>query len=126
MNRALFTTTLAIGLATGLGAAIAAPRPLNLTQQQKQTIEQQLSAKKAQAVPASFTAEVGAKVPQSVILHPLPQKVGSKIKQAKNDDYAKLKNKEILITSPTNRQVVAVIHENASTMGNKPSSTMKH
>jgi hypothetical protein len=117
MNRTLFATTLAIGIATGLGVAIAAPQALNLTQQQKQTIEQQLSGKKAQAVPASFTAEIGAKVPQSVILHPLPQKVASKIKQAKNDDYAKLKSNEILISSPTNRQVAAVIHENASTMG---------
>lgn len=125
MNRTFFATTLAIGLATGLGVAIAAPQPLNLTQQQQQTIEQQLSGKKAQAVPASFTAEVGAKVPQSVILHPLPQKVGSKVKQAKNDDYAKLKNNDILITNPTNRQVVAVIHENASTMGSEPRSTMK-
>ena len=43
MRTNLFTTTLAIGFAAGLGAAVAAQQPLNLSQQQQQTIQQQLS-----------------------------------------------------------------------------------
>jgi hypothetical protein len=126
MRTKLFTTSLAIGFAAGLGAAIAAPQqPLNLTQQQQQTIQQQLSSKSAQAVPANFIAEVGAKVPQSLILHPLPQQIGSKVQAVKNDDFAKLKDNKILIVNPTDRRVAAVINENGATTGSSSHSMQK-
>jgi len=126
MRTKLFTTTLAIGFAAGLGAAVAAPQqPLNLTQQQQQTIQQQLSSKNAQAVPANFTAQVGAMVPQSVTLQPLPQQVASKVQAVKNDDFAKLQNNKILIVNPTDRTVAAVISENGATTGSNPQPMRK-
>jgi len=128
MRTNLFTTTLAIGFAAGLGAAVAAQQPLNLSQQQQQTIQQQLSSKNAQSVPSNFTAQVGAKVPQSVTLQPMPQQVASKVQAVKNDDFAKLQNNKILIVNPTDRTVAAVISGNGATTGSssmqKPSSNM--
>jgi hypothetical protein len=127
MRIQLFTTTLAAALAVGLGAAVAAPQqPLNLSARQKQTIQQQLSGKTAQAVPANFTAQVGAMVPQSLILHPVPKQVASKVKAVSNDAYAKLKNSKILIVNPTDRKVAAVISESRSTTGVNPSSMRQH
>lgn len=121
MRTKLFTTTLAIGFAAGLGAAVAAPQqPLNLSQQQQQTIQQQLSSKNAQAVPANFSAHVGAKVPQSVTLQPLPQQVASKVQAVKNDHFARLQNNKILIVNPTDRTVAAVISEGGMTTGSNP------
>jgi hypothetical protein len=122
MHTKLFTMTLAIGFAAGIGCATAATQPVNLRQQQKQSIQQQLSSKSAQAVPAGFTAQVGAKVPQSVILHPLPTKSASNINSVKSDDYAKLKNNKILIVNPTNRKVVAIIQTSGSTTGSSMKS----
>ena len=128
MRTKLFTTTLAIGFAAGLGAAVAAQQPLNLSQQQQQTIQQQLSSKNAQSAPSNFTAQVGAKVPQSVTLQPMPQQVASKVQAVKNDAFAKLQNNKILIVNPTDRTVAAVISGKGATTGSssmqKPSSNM--
>ena len=115
MRTKLFTTTLAVGFVAGLGAAVAAPQTVNLTAQQKKTIEQNTMQQSAQPVPAGFTAEIGNKVPNSVTLKSLPSKVASKVPSIKGDKVAKLKNKEILIVNPQNRQVVAMINENATT-----------
>jgi len=117
MRKTVFMTTLAVAFAAGLGAASAANAagPVNLTQSQKNTIKSQLSSQNAQAVPGGFTASIGAKVPTSVSLKPLPSKVASQVKSVKDDEYAKLKDNQILIVEPSNRKVVAMINENGTT-----------
>jgi len=48
---------------------------LNLSQQQKQAIDQGLASEQAQSSAAAQQAQVGSKVPGSVATHPMPSSV---------------------------------------------------
>ena len=104
----------AIAFVVGPAAAYSAGNP-TLTTQQKQTIEKGLSSQQTESTPSTFTAEIGAKVPQSVMLRSLPANVTNQVKSLKGDDFAKLKNNEIIIANPADRQIVALVSEAAST-----------
>ncbi|MPZ55227.1 MAG: DUF1236 domain-containing protein [Rhizobiales bacterium] len=88
---------------------------LRLTSLQKQTIAKELSGE--MVAPASMQAAIGAKVPESVALRPVPMIVANEIPSVKPYSYAKLQNDDIVLVDPKNRMVAAVIQADASTMG---------
>lgn len=93
----------------------SAQSQLNLTSAQKQTISKELADETA--ANASFSATVGAKVPESVALKPVPMTVANEIPSIKSYSYAKLQDNDIVLVDPKNRTVAAVIEGGASTTG---------
>jgi hypothetical protein len=116
MHRQILATTIAGTFIAGICAASAAGQ-LNLTPQQKQTIQLDLSSQKAENMPSGFTLVEGAKVPQSVTLHQLPGNVTNQIQSLKGTEFVKFNNNEIGIVEPSNREVAAVINESSTTTG---------
>lgn len=87
----------------------AAAPDLKLTQAQKQTIYLSISNQKQQeTAPSTFHAGVGAIVPASVELQPLPKTIVELMPELKNYHYAMVSN-QVLLVQPKNKQVVEVI-----------------
>lgn len=122
MRTGLYSATMAVVLAAGMSAGFAATS-MNLTNQQKQSIQQSLMSEPAQSQPNGFTAQLGKKVPSSVKLNKVPSQLAQKVPSVKNDDYAKFRNNEIVIVNPNNREIMAVIGQ-SSTTGAAASTTM--
>jgi hypothetical protein len=98
-----------------LGSVGIASADLNLTSQQKQTIMQSVQTEKGQPAPAGFQPKVGASVPQSMPMHPLPPTVATEVPAAKGLEYAKLDNNEILLIDPKDRRVADIIMPSGTT-----------
>jgi hypothetical protein len=114
MQRAPLMATIAVALTFGIGVAAAAE--VNLTQHQKEMIQQNLSTESGQSIPSGFMPGVGKKVPSSVSLKQLPSNLKNQISSLKNEEYAKFNNNEIVLVNPSDRDVVATI-QGASTTG---------
>jgi hypothetical protein len=114
-------TVAAIALAAGIGVASAAG-PMNLTQDQKQKIQENLASQPSEQMPSGFTPTVGEKVPQSVSLKQLPSDVTSEVSELKNEQFAKSQNNDIILVDPQSREIVAVI-EGTSTTGGSPGTS---
>ena len=119
MSKLLRGTALALALCGSVGLAAAAEHALNLTSAQKNTIYQSVMNEKGQTAPSSFRASIGAKVPSSLTLQLLPSNVASQIPAAKNFEYAKLQNNEILLVNPKNREVAEMITSSTTTGSSK-------
>jgi hypothetical protein len=113
MRTSLYGTTIALALVGGVGLAGAAQ--LNLTSAQKQTILQSVASEKGQIAPSGFQARVGEKVPQSLSMHQLPGRATSQVSAAKDYEYAKLANNEVLLINPKDRQVAEIIMPSGTT-----------
>ncbi|HZD89919.1 MAG TPA: DUF1236 domain-containing protein [Pseudolabrys sp.] len=122
MRTILQVAAISVGVVAGAGVAVAAGQ-VNLSSSQKQTIKQAVSSASAQNAPSNFQAMAGAKVPSSLSLKALPSKVTKKIPSLKGDEFAKLKNNDIVIVSPSTHKVVASIKQ-TSTTGSSVSGTM--
>ncbi len=107
MRTSLYGTTIAVALIGGAGLAGAAQ--LNLTSAQKQTIWQSVASAKGQTAPSGFQVRLGEKVPQSLSMHQLPSGAASEVSAAKDYEYAKLANNEVLLINPKDRQVAEII-----------------
>ena len=107
--------SMAVALTLVGGASLASAAQLNLSAAQKQAIYQSAMSEKGQAAPVGFQPKVGATAPQSLTLHALPSSVVSKISAAKNYEYAKLQNNEILLVNPKDRQVAEILTEPSTT-----------
>jgi hypothetical protein len=105
-----------IALALFTAVATAGAVQLNLTAAQKQTISQSVMNQKGEAAPTGFRAKIGATVPQTLALHTLPISVFSQVPAAKDYQFAKLQNNEVLLVSPKDRQVAEIIMQ-PSTIG---------
>jgi hypothetical protein len=114
-------TQIESGTTGGAMSNSGAQARLDLTHSQKQKITQELSAEEVAA--ASFPASVGAKVPASIALKPVPMTVATDIPSVKPYSYAKLPNHNIVLVDPKNRTVAAVIEAGPSTTGSGPSAS---
>jgi hypothetical protein len=94
---------------------------LNLTSSQKQTISKELADETA--ANASFSASLGAKVPDSIALKPVPMTVANEIPSIKSYSYAKLQDDNIVLVDPKDRTVAAVIEDDASTTGSSSTTS---
>jgi hypothetical protein len=99
----------AIALALIASMGLAGAGALNLTSSQKQTIFQSVASEKGQTAPSGFQAKLGEKVPQSLSMHQLPSSVTNQVSAAKEYEYAKLQNNEVLLINPKDRQVAEII-----------------
>ena len=107
MHVSLRGTAIALALVGSVGFAAAAQ--LNLSSAQKQTIYQSVASEKGQAAPSGFQAKLGEKAPQSLSIRQLPSSVTGQISAAKEYEYAKLQNNEVLLIDPKDRHVAEVI-----------------
>lgn len=88
----------------------AAVPSLKLTAAQKQTIYSSISSQKQnETAPPTFHAAVGAVVPASVELKPLPETVVELIPELKDFEFAMVTN-QVLLVDPKNKQVVEIIN----------------
>jgi len=111
----------AAAVAAVLGSVgVAAAAELNLTAQQKQAIMQSIQSEKGQPAPAGFQPRIGASVPQSMSLHQLPTNVATQVPAARDYEFAKLDNNEILLIDPKDRRVADIIMPSGTT-GTAPS-----
>jgi hypothetical protein len=109
-------------VAAFLGSFVAvAAADLSLTTQQKQDIVQGVQAERAQPAPAGFQARIGAVIPQSMSLHPLPAGVTARVPAARELLFAKLDTNEVLLANPRDRRVADIIMTQDTT-GAAPSS----
>lgn len=113
MRTSLYGTTIVLALVGGVGFAGAAQ--LNLTSAQKQTILQSVASEKGQTAPSGFQARVGGKVPQSLSMHQLPNGATGQVSAAKDYEYAKLANNEVLLINPKDREVAEIIMPSSTT-----------
>jgi hypothetical protein len=113
MHLSLRGAAIALVLVGSVGLATAAQ--LNLTSTQKHEIWQSVANEKGQAAPAGFQAKVGEKMPASLSMHQLPSSVTSQISAAKNYEWTKLQNNEVLLVDPKDRQVAEIIMPSSTT-----------
>jgi hypothetical protein len=104
---ALFGSVIPSVATTERPAPLKAP---DLTNVQKQAISHAVAGNE-QFVPPTFHASIGATVPQSVKLAPLPKMLASHIPPIKHDEVAALKNQDVLLVRPQDRKVLGVIED---------------
>jgi hypothetical protein len=116
MRKSLYRSAV---VAAFLGSvAVARAAELNLTVQQKQSIVQSIQSEKGQPA-AGFQPRVGASVPQSMSMRPLPPNVTTQVPATKDLEYVKLDNNTVLLIDPKNRRVADIIMP-AGTTGAAP------
>ena len=123
MRTGLTRTAAAMILAACMSSAFAA-ESVNLTDQQKQSIQHGLASLPAQSLPGGFAAQLGGKVPSSVTLKKLPSDLAQQVPSVKNDEFAKFTNNEIVIVNPSSKKIVAIIGQ-SSTTGAKAGSMLQ-
>jgi hypothetical protein len=102
-----------VGVAAAAGPSASASDTLKLTSAQEHTIWQSVSKSDhgstvGMKAPSGFTPSVGATVPSSLALKPLPSDVASQVPPVKPYQYAMFNN-ELLILNPTDKKVVDII-----------------
>lgn len=96
---------------TNVAANPATAPDLKLSPDQKHTIYLSISnQQQKETAPLDFRAAVGAAVPASVNLQPLPKTIVDLIPQTKDYQYAMVAN-QVLLVEPKSKQVVEVIND---------------
>ena len=111
----LVIPVIALSLSCGLGLAqtpaldsASAPR-LDLSAAQKQTVYQSVTkTQKNNAAPTGFRAAVGAPVPDSVGLAPVPATIADLMPQTKGLAVARVEG-EVMLVDPGSKQILTVI-----------------
>ena len=97
--------------ASAPGASISQSSALQLSAQQKATIFKTVTKEKVKSPPpANLQLSVGAQVPASIELYPLPANVVSEVPAAKQYKYTVAQNQVVLV-DPTNMKVVEIIKQ---------------
>lgn len=113
MRTILYGTAIAAALVASAGLAGAAQ--LNLSSAQKQTIFNSVASEKGQPAPSGFQARLGEKLPQSLSMRQLPNSATNQVSAAKEYEYTKLANNEVLLINPKDRQVAEIIMPSSTT-----------
>jgi hypothetical protein len=112
-----FTFALALALCGLTGTATAqthgmdsaAGPALELSAGQKQTIYESVSAtQKNNPAPPGFRATVGAQVPDTIELHPIPATIAALIPETAGHEVAMVE-KEVVLVDRNSKRVVAVV-----------------
>ena len=109
---------IALVFAGGMAVAAAQDSPpsdlpnLHLSTEQKQTIYQSVTSQKGEkgAAPDTFRAALGANVPDSVKLEPMPKTIVDLMPQTKDYRYGLVDN-QVLLVEPHTRRVVEAINQ---------------
>jgi hypothetical protein len=87
------------------------PRTINLTQEQRFIIKENVKDLGLAKAPADAPETIGDPVPQNIELHSLPPEVAAKVSQARSHSFfIKDGNNAIVLVSPNDRRVADVIH----------------
>ncbi len=86
------------------------PRTINLTQEQRFIIKENVKDLELSKAPKDAPETIGDPVPQSIALHALPSEVGAKVPQVRSHSFfIKDGNNAIVLVSPNDRRVADVI-----------------
>jgi hypothetical protein len=86
------------------------PRTINLTQEQRFTIKENVKDLGLPKARKDAPETVGDSVPQNIELHPLPPEVATKVPQARSHSFfIKEIDNAIVLVSPNDRRVADVI-----------------
>ena len=86
------------------------PRTINLTQEQRFTIRENVKDLGLPKARKDAPETVGDSVPQNIELHPLPPEVATKVPQARSHSFfIKESDNAIVLVSPNDRRVADVI-----------------
>ena len=89
----------------------AQPRTINLTQEQRFIIKENVKDLKLSKARKDAPETIGDPVPPDIELHPLPPEVATKVSQARSHSfYIKEGNNAVVLVSPNDRRVADVIH----------------
>jgi hypothetical protein len=92
-------------------AIAPSPRTINLTQEQRFIIKENVKDLKLTKAQANATETIGDRVPDDIELHPMPPEIGNKVPQAKSHSFfVKDGDNAIVLVSPSDRRVADVIH----------------
>ena len=92
-------------------AIAPAPRTINLTQEQRFIIKENVKDLKLTKAQANATETIGDRVPDDIELHPMPPEIGNTVPQAKSHSFfVKDGDNAIVLVSPSDRRVADVIH----------------
>jgi hypothetical protein len=87
------------------------PRTINLTQEQRFIIKENVKDLGLAKAPADAPETIGDPVPQNIELHSLPPEVAVKASQARSHSFfIKDGNSATILVSPNDRRVADVIH----------------
>ena len=86
------------------------PRTINLTQEQRFIIKENVKDLAIAKAPEDAPETIGDPVPQNIELHSLPPEVAAKVSQARSHSFIKDGNNAIVLVSPNDRRVADVIH----------------
>jgi hypothetical protein len=118
LSGALFLALSAVAAAQAPPQASPTIPVLHLLPEQRLAIYQSVTeAQKSSIAPIGFHATVGAPVPDTVELLPLPDSVARLVPEAANFRVAMIDN-QVVVVDPNTRQVVAVVTQ-------EPSSTVR-
>ena len=93
-------------------AIAPAPRTINLTQEQRFIIRENVKDLKLTKAQASATETIGDRVPDNIELYPMPPEIANKVPQAKSHSFfVKDGDNAIVLVSPSDRRVADVIPE---------------
>jgi hypothetical protein len=79
-----------------------------LTQQQQQSVSNGLANQPTDSAPTGYQGQVGAKVPDSMTAHPMPNNVASDVPETKNLLFVKLPDRVLLI-DPDSKTVSEIL-----------------
>lgn len=83
---------------------------VNVTSEQQTEIRQIITETKVEPVPSvDFTVNVGAAVPQTVTLHPLPPRIIKLVPEYESYEYFVLADGRIVIVDPGSHEIVLII-----------------
>jgi len=87
------------------------PRTINLTQEQRYIIKENVKDLTVPKAPASAPEKIGDVVPRDIDLHSLPPEVAKKVAQARSHlFFVKEGSSAIVLVSPNDRRVADVIN----------------
>lgn len=121
-------TACAVAIATVLGLApfasparaqtsgIGSSAPgIGLTADHKRTIYSEVGREPARPLPEGSPVEIGAEVPDSLMLNEMPVVVKDKIGVLRDFKFAKLPDETIVIVDPAKRRIVDIVSKGDAT-----------
>ena len=87
---------------------VVATQTVNLTVENRHVIKEIIKDLHVQSAASDVKVDVGAAVPQSVALQPMPARVAEKVPQVKSHEFF-VQNDKIALVDPKNHKIVEVI-----------------
>ena len=85
------------------------PRTINLTQEQRFIIKENVKDLGIAKAPKDAPETIGDPVPTNIVLHALPSEVGAKVSQVRSHMFFIKDDNAIVLVSPTDRRIADVI-----------------